>query len=86
MYLHLGTAAATAAVEYIVMLISLPSLYWSLVHLPLLQLYRPFRATAQDMCRFHTEDYINFLQGVTPQSVHEYTKNLSVFNVGDDWW
>jgi len=51
-----------------------------------LQLYRPFRATAQDMCRFHTEDYINFLQGVTPQSVHEYTKNLSVFNVGDDWW
>jgi len=50
-----------------------------------LQLYRPFRATAQDMCRFHTEDYINFLQGVTPQSVHEYTKNLSVFNVGDDW-
>jgi len=50
-----------------------------------LQLYRPFRATAQDMCRFHTEDYINFLQGVTPQSVHEYTKNLSIFNVGDDW-
>jgi len=38
------------------------------------------------MCRFHTEDYINFLQGVTPQSVHEYTKNLSVFNVGDDWY
>jgi len=51
-----------------------------------LQLYRPFHATAQDMCRFHTEDYINFLQGVTPQSVHEYTKNLSVFNVGDDWY
>jgi len=55
------------------------------VDLLCLQLYRPFRATAQDMCRFHTEDYINFLQGVTPQSVHEYTKNLSVFNVGDDW-
>jgi len=53
--------------------------------LVLLQLYRPFRATTQDMCRFHTEDYINFLKGVTPQSVHEYTKNLSVFNVGDDW-
>jgi histone deacetylase 3 len=49
-----------------------------------MKLYRPFRATVQDMCRFHTEDYINFLQGVTPQSVHEYTKNLSVFNVGDD--
>jgi histone deacetylase 3 len=49
-----------------------------------MKLYRPFRATSQDMCRFHTEDYINFLQGVTPQSVHEYTKNLSVFNVGDD--
>lgn len=51
----------------------------------IMQLYRPFRATAQDMCRFHTDDYIDFLQRVTPQNVHEFTKSLSHFNVGDDW-
>ena len=27
-----------------------------------LQVYRPYRATAHDMCRFHAEDYIDFLQ------------------------
>ena len=26
------------------------------------QVYRPYRATAHDMCRFHAEDYIDFLQ------------------------
>lgn len=76
---------AASAIEFYIVIILIPVFVHSLLHLYVLQLYRPFRATAQDMCRFHTEDYINFLQGVTPQSVHEYTKNLSVFNVGDDW-
>ena len=26
------------------------------------QVYRPYRATSHDMCRFHAEDYIDFLQ------------------------
>lgn len=36
------------------------------------------------MCRFHSDDYINFLQSVTPQNIQSYTKFLSTFNVGDD--
>jgi len=32
-----------------------------------MSLYRPYKASAFDMCRFHTPDYINFLERVTPQ-------------------
>lgn len=40
---------------------------WRLSHLsppPMtrLQVYRPYRASSHDMCRFHAEDYIDFLQ------------------------
>jgi len=50
-----------------------------------MQLYRPYRASAHDMCRFHSEEYIEFLQRVTPQNIQNFTKCLSLFNVGDDW-
>ncbi|XP_030844545.1 histone deacetylase 3 [Strongylocentrotus purpuratus] len=49
-----------------------------------MQIYRPYRATAHDMCRFHSDDYIDFLQRVTPQNIQNFTKSLSHFNVGDD--
>ncbi|CAI9736473.1 histone deacetylase 3-like [Octopus vulgaris] len=49
-----------------------------------MKVYRPYRASAHDMCRFHSEEYINFLQSVTPQTVQNYTKSLSAYNVGDD--
>ncbi|XP_072016454.1 histone deacetylase 3-like [Amphiura filiformis] len=49
-----------------------------------LQVYRPYRASVHDMCRFHSEDYIDFLQRVTPQNIQNFTKSLSHFNVGDD--
>lgn len=49
-----------------------------------MQIYRPYRASTHDMCRFHSEDYVEFLQRVTPQNLQGYTKYLSNFNVGDD--
>lgn len=44
------------------------------------------RASAQDMLRFHSEEYVEFLQRVTPQNIQAvgYTKYLSHFSVGDD--
>lgn len=36
------------------------------------------------MCRFHSDEYIEFLQRVNPQNIQGYTKYLSHFNVGDD--
>lgn len=49
-----------------------------------MSVYRPYRATHHDMCRFHAEDYIDFLQRVTPQNISGFTTSLSRFNVGDD--
>ncbi|CAH0713927.1 unnamed protein product, partial [Brenthis ino] len=49
-----------------------------------MQIYRPYRANAHDMCRFHSEDYIEFLQNVTPQNIQTYSKDLLHYNVGDD--
>ncbi|XP_014253929.1 histone deacetylase 3 [Cimex lectularius] len=49
-----------------------------------MQIYRPYRASPHDMCRFHSDEYIEFLQSVTPQNLQGYTKNLASFNVGDD--
>ncbi|XP_014674421.1 PREDICTED: LOW QUALITY PROTEIN: histone deacetylase 3-like [Priapulus caudatus] len=49
-----------------------------------MKVYRPYRATMHDMCRFHSDEYIDFLMRVTPQNVQNFTKCLSVFNVGDD--
>nr|XP_037872152.1 histone deacetylase 3 isoform X2 [Bombyx mori] len=37
-----------------------------------MQIYKPYRASAHDMCRFHSEDYIEFLQNVTPQNIQRF--------------
>lgn len=50
----------------------------------MMEVYRPYRASHHDMCRFHAEDYIDFLQRVTPQNISGFTTSLSRFNVGDD--
>ena len=52
----------------------------------LLQVFRPYRASFHDMCHFHTEDYIEFLQRLSPQNMQQFTKCISKFNVADDRW
>ena len=37
--------------------------------LPLLQVFRPYIATSPDMARFHSEEYIEFLQRVSPHNI-----------------
>ncbi|OWF47395.1 histone deacetylase 3-like [Mizuhopecten yessoensis] len=49
-----------------------------------MEIYSPSRASGHDMCRFHADDYIDFLQRVTPQNHQQFTKQLGMFNVGDD--
>ncbi|KAG4070212.1 hypothetical protein HA402_003902 [Bradysia odoriphaga] len=53
-----------------------------------MKIYRPYKASAQDMLRFHSEEYVEFLQQVTPQIKNiqavGYTKYLSHFSVGDN--
>ena len=49
-----------------------------------MQVFRPYVATSHDMAHFHSEEYIEFLQRVTPQNIQGFTKSLTHFNVGDD--
>jgi len=46
--------------------------------------FKPPMATTQDITRFHSEDYIEFLQQVTPHNIQSFSKSLSHFNVGND--
>jgi histone deacetylase 3 len=50
-----------------------------------MMVYRPYKATPQDMCRFHSEDYIDFLRYVSPSLQGLNYKQLTHFNVGEDW-
>ncbi|EIE22949.1 histone deacetylase 3 [Coccomyxa subellipsoidea C-169] len=50
----------------------------------MLESYKPRKATGEDMVDFHSEEYINFLQSVTPQNKDQYAKQMQMFNVGED--
>ena len=50
----------------------------------LMTVYRPSQASYQDITKFHDENYIKFLQKVTPLRVSNMTASLSRFNVGND--
>ncbi|CAD1813252.1 histone deacetylase HOS2 [Candida parapsilosis] len=50
-----------------------------------MDLYTPRRATKDELLQFHSEDYIDFLQSVTPETVKRLSdQTLAKFNIGDD--
>jgi histone deacetylase HOS2 len=50
-----------------------------------MDLYTPRAASKEEMLEFHSEDYIDFLQRITPQQVSKLDDDtLSQFNIGDD--
>eukprot|EP01124_Arcella_intermedia_P030741 TRINITY_DN6786_c0_g1_i1.p1 TRINITY_DN6786_c0_g1~~TRINITY_DN6786_c0_g1_i1.p1 ORF type:complete len:454 (+),score=82.64 TRINITY_DN6786_c0_g1_i1:5-1366(+) len=49
-----------------------------------LHIYRPPRPSVRDMTKFHTDDYVSFLQSVTPDNMDNFAKQLVKFNVGED--
>ncbi|KAG8692117.1 histone deacetylase (class I) Clr6 [Ceratobasidium sp. 394] len=49
-----------------------------------MDIFRPKRATPLDMTRFHTDEYIDFLNKVTPETAEELTGNGTRFLVGED--
>ncbi|KAI6218218.1 Histone deacetylase [Aphelenchoides fujianensis] len=46
--------------------------------------YRPYPATFEDMVRFHSPDYMQFLRSATPDNLRQYSKQMLKFNVGED--
>ncbi|AOW02409.1 hypothetical protein B0I72DRAFT_9940 [Yarrowia lipolytica] len=49
-----------------------------------LDLYRSRRATETEVREFHAEEYIDFLQRVTPDNIKKFQRVLPKFNIGDD--
>lgn len=47
-----------------------------------MEVYRPHPAQQQEMERFHSNDYIQFLKRVTPESAKDYLHQLQKFNLG----
>jgi acetoin utilization deacetylase AcuC-like enzyme len=51
--------------------------------LVILALQRPHPATTQELQKFHSEDYVNFLQRITPEAARGVHNSLQKFNVGE---
>ncbi|XP_057863693.2 histone deacetylase 19 isoform X1 [Cryptomeria japonica] len=49
-----------------------------------MQVLKPYPARDRDLCRFHADDYVSFLKGITPETTQDQLKLLKRFNVGDD--
>ncbi|OAA47942.1 histone deacetylase RpdA/Rpd3 [Metarhizium rileyi] len=49
-----------------------------------MEIYRAKPATRGEMSQFHTDDYIDFLQKVTPDNMDSYMREQGKYNVGDD--
>lgn len=50
----------------------------------LISLQRAKPATRHEMTQFHTDEYIDFLQKVTPDNMDSFAKEQGKYNVGDD--
>ncbi|KAF4963812.1 hypothetical protein FSARC_8172 [Fusarium sarcochroum] len=49
-----------------------------------MEIYRAKPATRGEMTQFHTDDYIDFLQKVTPDNMDSFMREQGKYNVGDD--
>lgn len=50
----------------------------------LTSLQRAKPATKYEMTQFHTDEYVDFLQKVTPDNMDSYAREQGKYNVGDD--
>lgn len=41
-----------------------------------LEVYRPLPASLDDMVRFHSEDYIQFLSTANPENLRQFSKQM----------
>lgn len=51
-----------------------------------MKMYKPASASFKDLCRFHSYDYIDFLNRVTPGNLGEYQQYLQQYNIMEDWY
>lgn len=49
-----------------------------------MEIYRAQPATNLELTQFHTDEYIDFIDRVTPDNLHLFEREQVIFNVGDD--
>ncbi|KAK4543279.1 hypothetical protein LTR36_005638 [Oleoguttula mirabilis] len=49
-----------------------------------LEIYRAKPASKYEMTQFHTDEYVDFLQRVTPDNMDQFGREQGKYNVGDD--
>mgnify|MGYP003643751748 CR=1 FL=1 len=49
-----------------------------------MKIYRPHRATDEELLEFHSAEYLNFLKRCTPETVNIYSQEYRRFIAGDD--
>ena len=49
-----------------------------------MDIFRPKLISADQLTRFHSDDYVNFLRLITPDNMSDYGRQLLRFNVGED--
>lgn len=49
-----------------------------------MEIYRPHKATQEEMTKYHSDDYVRFLRSIRPDNMSEYNKQMQRFNVGED--
>uniref|UniRef100_A0A665UEB8 histone deacetylase n=1 Tax=Echeneis naucrates TaxID=173247 RepID=A0A665UEB8_ECHNA len=49
-----------------------------------MEIYRPHKASGEEMTKYHSDDYIKFLRSIRPDNMSEYSKQMQRFNVGED--
>ena len=49
-----------------------------------MQVLKPTPARDRDLCKFHADDYVNFLRAITPETQQDQLRLLKRFNVGED--
>jgi len=49
-----------------------------------MEIYRPQKANKEDMTKYHSDDYIRFLNSIRPDNMNDFNKQMQRFNVGED--
>ncbi|KAK6490121.1 histone deacetylase 2-like [Huso huso] len=49
-----------------------------------MEIYRPHKATVEEMTKYHSDDYVKFLRSIRSENMSEYSKQMQRFNVGED--
>ncbi|UYV76912.1 HDAC2 [Cordylochernes scorpioides] len=49
-----------------------------------MEIYKPTKATPEEITKYHSDDYVRFLRNIRPDNIAEYNRQMQKFNVGED--